>query len=416
MAIILPFKGIRPTPDKVNLVASRPVDSYSKEDLKEKLKGNPFTFLHVINPDHSDGKRTKPGSEERLRKIKTKFLSYIKEGILTEENKEAYYLYRQIKEGQVFTGLIARASIDDYLNGVIRVHEATLTEREMKLKEYLEICDFNAEPVLLFYPEDKEINRTINRYLKVRPDYDFTTTDKVRHSLWSISDRPSVSILRKRFAGMEKVYIADGHHRSSSSALLGLSKRERSRRFTGKEAWNFYMGIFLSESQLRIYDFNRVVKDLKDFGKEDFIKALQNDFEVKEQASAFAPKKKHVFGMYLDGIWYSLALKKEKWSKGPVESLDAEILTRRILHPLLGIVDLRADKRIGFVAGVKGMKGLTQKVDSGEFRVAFSLCPVTLDAIKNVADTNNIMPPKTTWVEPKMRSGLVIYSLSEKKK
>ncbi len=416
MAIVLPFKAIRPTKDKVQLVASRSVDSYTSLDLKEKLAGNPYTFLHVISPDFKDGKKTKPGSPERLKKVKSRYQQYLDEGILFQDKKEAFYLYRQIKEGNIYTGIIARTSIEDYFSGVIRIHEATLTEREQKLKEYLEVCDFNAEPVLFFYPEDKEINKVIGKWMKMTAEYDFTTTDKVRHTAWVISDPIAVRKIRKRFEKLEKIYIADGHHRSASSALLGKSKREKNPRSKGKEAWNYYLGVFLSESQLRIYDFNRVVKDLNGHTPEQFLKALEFDFEIKSLQSRFSPSVKHQFGMYLDGKWFALKLKKNKWSKGPVESLDAEILTRRILAPLLGIENLKTDKRIGFVAGVRGMDGLTRKVDSGEYKLAFSLCPVKMDEIKLIADTNNIMPPKTTWVEPKMRSGLVIYSIAEGKK
>ncbi|MCC7303188.1 MAG: DUF1015 domain-containing protein [Bacteroidia bacterium] len=416
MAIVLPFKGIRPCFDKAHLVASRPVDSYTRDDLKEKLAGNPFTFLHVIHPDYKDGTRTTPGSPERLRKTKERFTDFMNEGILLQDKKEAYYLYRQIKGLHEYTGLIARTCIDDYFTGVIRVHEATLTDREQKLMEYLDVCDFNAEPVLFFYPDDKAVNRLIARQMRFRAEFDFTTTDKVRHTLWIIRDPAVVKKIRDRFGKTKKIYIADGHHRSASSALLGKRKRERKGTYTGKEPWNFYLGIFLSESQLKVYDYNRVVRDLNEWKEEDFIRALSLDFDIVTRKSFFSPKVKHQLGMYLAGKWYRLTLKRERWSKGPVESLDSEILTRRILEPLLEIRDLKTDPRIGFVSGVRGMEGLEKIVDSGEFTLAFSLCPVKLEDVKLIADTNNIMPPKTTWVEPKMRSGLVIYPISEQEK
>jgi uncharacterized protein (DUF1015 family) len=415
MATIIPFRGIRPTSDKVHLVASRAVDGYSKNDLHEKLKSNPFTFLHVINPDYSDGKTSKPGSAERLRKVKAKYLQFRKEHVFMQDEQPCYYIYRQQKAENIYTGIIACSSIDDYFSGVIKVHEQTLTEREEKLKHYLEVCDFNAEPVLFSYPNDAVIDSITAESTKHKPDYDFSTTDRVRHSLWVLSNPETVAAIANRFLQIPAVYIADGHHRSASSALLGKSRRDLNPNYTGKEPYNFYLGVFFPETQLRICDFNRVVKDLNGLNEKAFLERLNEKFEIENKGSdIYKPASKHNFSMYLQGQWYSLMPRKGIVNdKEPVGSLDAFLLSEHILSPILNIHDLKTDKRIGFVSGIKGMEELRNQVDNWKAAVAFGLYPVSMEQLKLIADTNNIMPPKTTWVEPKMRSGLVIYSLSE---
>jgi uncharacterized protein (DUF1015 family) len=415
MATVLPFKGLRPTNDKVHLVVSRSVDGYNPAELKDKLAGNPFTFLHVINPDYDDGIRTKPGSKERLIKVKRRFKSFIKEKILQRDEKPAYYIYRQIKNNIEFIGIIGCTSIDDYMNGVIKIHEQTITEREEKLKDYLEVCEFNAEPVLFCYPNDAILDTIIAEVSKTVPDYDFTTTDKVRHTLWVVNDSKKVDVISKRFSATPSIYIADGHHRSASSALLGNLKRKAKKNFTGKEAFNYYLGVFFSETQLKIYDYNRIVKDLNNLTVAELIHKLKTKFEVNEiDQTIFKPEKKHEISLYVDGKWYSLICKKGTYNtEDPVGSLDAFILTEQILSPILEVHDLKTDKRIGFIPGVKGPEALKKAVDEGKAAIAFGLYPVTMEHLKWIADTNNIMPPKSTWVEPKMRSGLVIYSFED---
>lgn len=415
MATIIPFKGIRPAKDKVHLVASRSVDGYNKTELHDKLHGNPYTFLHVISPDYKDGKTSKPGSPERLKKAKKQYLDFLKEEVFVNDETPSYYIYQQFKDGNVYTGIIGCSSIDDYFEGVIKIHEQTLTEREQKLMEYLEVCDFNAEPVLFSYPNDEVIDKITADTLNTEPTYDFTTTDRVRHKLWVVSKTETVKTIQTRFEKIPAIYIADGHHRSASSALLGTSRRKKNPSYTGKEPYNFYLGVFFPETQLKIYDFNRVVKDLNGMNSDAFLKKLADKFTIKLKGEEeYKPSKKHNFSMYLDGNWYSLDAKKEIiHNDEPVGSLDATILTDHILSPILNIHDLKTDKRIGFVSGIKGMKELKNQVDKWNFTVAFGLYPVEMEQLKHIADTNSIMPPKTTWVEPKMRSGLVIYSLSE---
>lgn len=415
MAKILPFKAIRPTVDKVCLIASRSVDGYKSPELKLKLMENPYTFLHVINPDFTDGKKTKPGSPERLKKTKLAFEDFINQGYFLQDEQPGYYIYQQRKDGFSFVGIIARISIDDYYNGTIKIHEQTLTEREEKLKEYLEVCDFNAEPILFSFPNNPCIEETINNIIKQRAEYDFTTTDKIRHTLWPVLDAETCNLIQSEFAKINAVYIADGHHRSASSALLGKSKRDKNKNYTGEENFNYYMGIFFPENQLKIFDFNRVVKDLNGLSTEQFITKLSECFEVEKKGNQiYKANKLHNFSMYLDGNWYSLNAKKGSYhTDNPVGTLDVAILSNKVLSPILGIHDLKTDKRIGFVSGIKGMEELKAQVDLGKMKVAFGMYPVSMEQLKHIADTHNIMPPKSTWVEPKMRSGLVIYSLAD---
>lgn len=415
MATILPFKALRPTRDKVHLVASRSVDGYNPAELKDKLSGNPYTFLHVINPDYEDGKRTRPGSRERLAKVKRRFKSFVSEKIFHRDEKPAYYVYRQIKEGHEYLGIIACTSIDDYMSGVIKKHEQTITIREEKLKEYLEVCEFNAEPVLFCYPNDQEIDTTILKVSHTAPDYDFTTTDKVQHTLWVVNDRKEVAHLSARFEQVSAVYIADGHHRSASSALLGNVRRQNKKDYSGHEAFNYFLGVFFSETQLKIFDYNRLVLDMNNRSVEQVIEGLKKSFDVNIiDATIYKPQRKHEISMYVAGKWYALQAHNDTYnSNDPVGSLDASILTEHILAPIFDIHDLKIDKRIAFVPGIKGPEALKKAVDEGKAEVAFGLYPVTMEHLKWIADTNNTMPPKSTWVEPKMRSGLVIYSFDE---
>ena len=415
MAIVKPFKAILPTKDKVHLVASRSVDSYNSFELRYKLQTNPYTFLKIIKPEYNETKKSKPNSPELLKKIKQKYAEFIEEGILEHNTNEAFYVYEQIKDKHSYTGIIGLSSIDDYTQGVIKIHEQTLTTREEKLKDYLEVCEFNAEPVLFCYPNDEVIDTVSDEIAATRPDYDFTTTDKVRHTVWIISSRKTVKQICERFAAIPNIYIADGHHRSASATLLGKLRRSTRKSYTGEEAFNYYLGVFFPETHLKIYDYNRIVKDLNGLSVSQVIQQLKTNFTVEEvNAADFKPSKKHELSMYADNKWYSLKAKDAIYNaKDPIDSLDAAILTKYILSPVFDIHDLKTDKRIGFIPGVRGSKELKKQVDEGKAAIAFGLYPVTMEHLKWIADTNNIMPPKSTWVEPKMRSGLVIYSLEE---
>ncbi len=413
MAIIIPFKGIRPSIDKSHLVPSRAVDNYNKSELQAELSHNSFSFLHVVNPDFKDVSKTKPGSDERLQKTKAKFHSLIDEKILIQDNKPCYYIYQQNKDENSYTGIIACTSIDDYFNGTIKVHEQTLIEREEKLKHYLDICEFNAEPVLFSYPNDTIINQITLKSIQKPPEYDFKTSDKVHHQLWVVKDENLIFQLKNQFSKIQHIYIADGHHRSASSALLGKSRRNKFPDYTGQEPFNFFLGIFFPETELNIFDFNRVVKNLNHLSPKEFITKVSDKFIVTDLGcSIYKPTKKNNFSMYLDGKWYSLDAKAEIFKKNNNEEiLDSSILLEHILSPILNIKDLRNNKHIAFVSGIKGMQELKKQVDELHYEIAFGLFPVKMKQLKYFADHNKIMPPKTTWIEPKMRSGLVIYSL-----
>ena len=419
MAIIKPFKGLRPVKDKVHLVASRSVDTYTYSELNDKLGGNPFTFLHIIKPKM--GLEEKSQANAQLKKIKLTFNNFVKEGIFISDAESSLYVYCQEKNGHSYTGIIGCAAIDDYLNGVIKVHEQTLTNKEEKLRDYLEICDFNAEPVCLTYASDKNINTVIENITAEEPIYDFTTTDKARHKLWMVSDKKKIDIISEGFKNISSIYIADGHHRSASSALLAKKKREQNPDYSGSESFNYFLAIFFTEDQLKIYDFNRVVKDLNGLDKEVFLERVSQRFHVVDKGeNIYKAERFHNMSMYLEGKWYSLELieesgerrlEKQETRNKSKEKLDADILSEYILGPILNITDLKTNKRIGFVSGIKGMEELKNMVDSGKMKVAFGLFPVTMQQLKNIADAGGTMPPKSTWIEPKLRSGLVVYSL-----
>lgn len=415
MAIVKPFKGIRPAKDKVHLVASRSVDTYKTAELAAKLAENPYTFLHIIRPRFGADQKVTTGSPEYLRRIKGNYNSFLKDGILESDEAYAFYIYRQEKDDAAYTGIIGCASIDDYFNGVIKIHEQTLTHKEEKLRDYLEVCDFNAEPVCLTYPADAVIDQAVETITKAEPDFDFSTTDRVRHKLWMVSDAQKVKFISERFSRIPAIYIADGHHRTASSALLGKKKREQHPKYKGDEPFNYLMAAFFPEHQLKIFDFNRVVKDLNGLRVPEFLGKLEEKFAIEEkEEDLYKPEELHNISMYIEGKWYSLKAKPGTYIKNdPVESLDVSILSKHVLGPVLGIHDLKTDKRIAFVPGIKGMRELKSQVDSGKAKVAFGMFPVTMEQLKAISDTGNIMPPKSTWVEPKLRSGLVIFSLSD---
>jgi uncharacterized protein (DUF1015 family) len=413
MATVIPFKGVRPQKKSVHLVPSRSVATYSPFEIKKKLENNLYSFLQVIHPDNPEKLRTT--SLEYLQKIKAKYLKFIGDRILIKDPAPCYYIYQQQNKSNTYTGIMGCCSIDDYLNGTIKVHEQTITEREEKLKKYLEICDFNAEPVLFSYPNNAKLDALTEKIKETVPEYDFVTDDAINHKLWVVNDVTDIKIIRECFQKIPDIYIADGHHRSASSVLYGKMKREQHPGYTGKEAFNFYLGIFFPETELKIYDYNRVIKDLNNLTEEALIKKISKNFLIQPKGSdIYKPSKKHNFSMYLQGNWYSLEAKKEiTKNNDPAKNLDSLILSEYILSPVFNIHNLKTDKRIDFIAGIKGMEELKKQVDDGKYKIAFGLYPVKIEQLKQIADSNNIMPPKTTWIEPKLRSGLVIYELED---
>ncbi len=415
MANVLPFKAIRPCRDKVHLVASRSYITYSTEELKEKLDGNPYTFLHILNPDYKAENKTEANTPERFKLIKHRFEDFVKEQIILQDDKPYYYIYRQIKNGHPYVGVIGTASIEDYENKVIKKHEATISRREEVFKKYLKTVEINAEPVCFTYENHKTIDKITQKKILERPEYDFTTTNKVRHSFWIIEDEKDIQKIQQAFHEIDALYIADGHHRSASSALLGNELKKNNPNHHGQEKYNFFMGIFVPESELQIFEFNRLVTDIGDLSKKDFLKAIEKSFEVIfANEDIFTPRKIHEIGMYIDRKWYCLIPKEGSFNDNdPVDSLDVSILTNALLDPILGIKDLRTDERIYFMGGLEDIETLKNDVDSGKARVAFTHFPVSMEQLKAVADADEIMPPKSTWIEPKLRSGLTVYSISE---
>lgn len=413
MTKVKPFKATRPSRDKVHLVASRSYITYSSRDLRRKLDENPYTFLHILNPEYRSKKKTEANSVERFQNVKNKFHEFVKDGYLEEDDQENFYLYRQIKDGHPCTGIIGCASVEDYFNKVIKIHEATISKREEIFKDYLKTVEINAEPVCFTYPNQKEIDQITSKISQEAPDYDFSTTNKVRHTFWLIKSTEDIHAIIAGFEKVPAIYIADGHHRSASSALLGKELKEANPNHTGEEGYNFFMGIFIPENELKIYEFNRLLSDLGTLSSENFLHEIQKNFEVihTDQAS-FQPRKIHEIGMYLDKRWYCLIPKNGSFNENdPVKSLDVSILSDLLLQPILGIEDLRTDPRISFCGGPDALTDSKKLIDKGEAKVAFVHFPVSMEQLKAIADNDLIMPPKSTWIEPKLRSGLAVYSI-----
>jgi uncharacterized protein (DUF1015 family) len=408
MITIKPFKAIRPTRDKAYLVATRSYVSYTHEELEEKLNNNPYTFLHVINPDYHDKKHSH--GQERYQKVKTRFEQFRHLEYFIEEEKPAYYIYQQQAQNHVFTGIIAATSVQDYLDGKIKVHENTLSAREEMFTNYLNATGFNAEPVLLMYRPQAALGELKKRYINTRAEYEFTSTDKALHLLWPVTNDADVALITKTFAEVDALYIADGHHRCASSVHLAALRQG-----PPDAAHNYFMAMLLPETTIRIHEFNRLVKDLNGLTTDEFLAAIKQNFFVRElEVALHRPFSLHEMSLYVDGKWYSLFYKPGIFNpEDAVAGLDCQILSSSLLDPILGIKDLRTDSRIEFLPGNTGPEGIKKAVDSGKFKAGFGLYPVSIEQLKRVSDEGLVMPPKSTYIEPKLRSGLIIYNLDE---
>ncbi len=411
MAEIAPFKAIRPVRDKVHLVATKPYYSYKKNVLKAKLEDNPFTFLHIINPEFGNDVKTKPNSIERFKQVKNRFDEFINKGILIKEDTARIYIYRQTKNGQTFTGIIAGASIEEYKSDKIKKHEATLTLREAMFTKYLDVVGFNAEPVLLSYKGNEQIEQLLFQYTEDRPEYEFTTTDCIKHELWVLSENNSL-VLKNAFEVIEATYIADGHHRSASSVRLVDELENRNE--TVNESANYFLSFFVEENKLKILEFNRLVKTLNGYDENSFLHGLKALGTLTQLVGASHPSENHQIHICVKSSWYQfIPFDYFIEFEHPVKSLDSDLLTELILTPILGIKDLKTSDQIEFVPGNESLQSMEQKIESGKFQVGFVLFPATIEQVKRVADHGLNMPPKSTWVEPKLRSGLTIYSINE---
>ena len=412
MAIIAPFKAIRPVRDKVHLIATRPYYSYKKNVLKAKLEDNPYTFLRIINPEFNNDVQTKPNSDERFQLVKKKYKEFIDAGILIQDESPRLYIYRQINNGNTFTGVVAGASIEEYQNDLIKKHEATITSREGMFTRYLDIVGYNAEPVLLSYKDDHHhIEKLLSQLTSVRPEYEFTTTDRITHELWVLSENDTL-LLKNAFEDINATYIADGHHRSASSARL-FSERFNSGNTTSGNI-GYFLAFFVEESRLNILEFNRLVKTLNGYSVDSFLNSLKALGKVTEIAHANKPQEEHHIHFFVKNQWYEFVINSYLIdNKHPVKSLDSDLLTELVLKPLLGIDDLKTSDQIEFIPGNESIQSMEDKINSGKFEVGFVLYPATIEQVKRVADNQLNMPPKSTWVEPKLRSGLTIYNINE---
>ncbi|WP_047546885.1 DUF1015 domain-containing protein [Psychroserpens sp. Hel_I_66] len=410
MAKILPFKAVRPTRDKVSLVASRSYQTYTQAEREARLDYNPFSFLHIVNPGYKYDREI--AGTDRYQLVRNRYLEFKEDEIFVHDEKPSYYIYKIVdRDKQVFNGVIAAASAEDYENDIIKKHENTIEYRERIFKDYLKTVGFNAEPVLLTYPDNTVISGIINDIQKERAEFEFTTTFRDTHYLWKLEDSNLIAVIQKEFEEMPTIYIADGHHRSASSYLLYKDEKSQNPNHTGKESYNQFMTFLIPESELRIHEFNRLVKDLNGLTKEEFLIQLDTIFRIENRGiMPYKPTKKHHFSMYLDGEFYSLYLRKTLYNfKSSLDALDAQILYKTILQPILGIEDLRNDVRMGYINGKKDVINVKSAIDSADYAVGFGMVPVDIEEIKQIANEGLKMPPKSTFIEPKLRSGVTIY-------
>ncbi|MDR0205891.1 MAG: DUF1015 family protein [Bacteroidales bacterium] len=415
MAIVKPFKGLRPPKEIVQQLASRPYDVLNSEEARLEAAGNPYSLLRVTKAEIDLPKGVDEHSQEVYNKVVENFKMFKAKKWLVQEEVEKFYIYAQTMEGRTQYGIVGCAHIDDYMNNNIKKHELTRRDKEEDRMIHVRITNANVEPVFFSYPANQKIDAIVNTIVNNQtPEYDFVADDGFGHHFWVINDATVNKEIAEIFAQeIPALYVADGHHRTAAAALVGGEKRTNNPNHTGKEEYNYFMAVLFPDNQLKIIDYNRVVKDLNGLTHQQLIEALNETFEVTEMgAEIYSPAQLHEFSMYLAGKWYKLNAKQGTFNDNdPIGVLDVTILSNLVLDKILGIKDLRTDKRIDFIGGIRGLGELKRRVDSGEMVIAFALYPVSMKQLINIADTGNIMPPKTTWFEPKLRSGLVIHEL-----
>ena len=415
MARVKPFKGLRPPRELVEQVESRPYDVLDSDEARAEAGNNEKSLYHIIKPEIDFPVGTSEYDARVYERAAENFAKFQREGWLVQDADDHYYVYAQTMNGHTQYGIVVGAAVDDYMNGVILKHELTRRDKEEDRMKHVRVCDANIEPVFLAYPDDDVLDAVVARYTLQEPEYDFIApVDGFRHQFWIIDKEEDITAVTERFALMPHLYIADGHHRTAAAALVGAEKAKANPAHTGTEEYNYLMAVCFPASQLTILDYNRVVKDLNGHSPAEFLTLLEKDFLVSPQGTEpYRPARLHEFSLYLKGEWYSLMLKPGLVDEtDPIESLDVSISSKRILDEILGIKDLRSDKRIDFVGGLRGLSELKLRVDSGEMQMALALYPVSMQQIIRIADSGNIMPPKATWFEPKLRSGLVVHKLS----
>ena len=411
MAIIKPFQAIRPTRDKAALATSRSYEAYSKKELRSQLTFNPYSFLHIIKPGYGDN--TKTSEEERFKRIRATYTNFKHQNIYQKDAQPCFYLHHKTYKQDLFWGIIGIAHTGDYQNNVIKKHEDTLEERESLFANYLETVGFNAEPVLLTYPENEYLNRLNNLYAQQRSEYEFMTRTGRLHKLWVINDPTDIAMIEREFGKMRALYIADGHHRCASSNYLASRLKAKNKAHSGTENYNYFMSYLIADSNLKISEYNRFVKDLNGLTKEVLLNKIKEYFIVEKLSlTKFKPRKKHQFSMYIEGTFYKLSLRDTTYKiKNALADLDTRILHETILKPLLGIDDLKTNDRISCKAAIYSKNQLKKEVDSGKYKVSFGLFPVSFEQLKAVVNEDLKMPPKSTYIEPKLRSGLTIFEI-----
>lgn len=415
MATIKPFKGIRPPKELVESIESRPYDVLSSKEAREEAGDNEMSLYHIIKPEIDFEEDIDEYDPRVYQKAADNFKKFMDKGWLVQDDKENYYLYAQTMNGKTQYGLVVGAAVADYMSGLIKKHELTRCDKEEDRMKHVRVCNANMEPVFFAYPDNARLDEIIKRIAQNEPEYDFIAPiDGFRHQFWIISNEDDIRAITEEFAKIPALYIADGHHRSAAAALVGAELARKDENHTGNEEYNYFMAVCFQASQLTILDYNRVVKDLNGLTPEQFINALSKNFIIEKKGSeTYKPLCIHNFSLYLDGCWYSLTAKEGTYNDSdPIGVLDVDISTRLILNEILNIQDLRSDKRIDFVGGLRGLEELKKRVDGGEMKAALALYPVSMKQIMDIADSGAIMPPKATWFEPKLRSGLVIHKLS----
>jgi len=413
MAKVKPFKGVRPPRELVEEVVSRPYDVLNSDEARKEAAGNEKSLYHIIKPEID----FEPGTDEHDPKVYEKavenFKKFQEKGWLVQDDKEQYYIYAQTMDGRTQYGFVIGAWVNDYTEGRIKKHELTRRDKEEDRMKHVRVNNANIEPVFFAFPDNEALEEIIRTVTKEKPEYDFIAPDGFGHTLWTISDDALITRITDEFAKIPNLYIADGHHRSAAAALVGAEKAKQNPDHKGDEEYNYFMAVAFPASHLRIIDYNRVVKDLNGLTPEEFLAKVRENFDVeKKGCEIYTPAHLHNFALYLDGNWYSITAKPGTYDDNdPIGVLDVTVSSNLILRDILGITDLRSDKRIDFVGGIRGLGELQKRVDSGEMKIALALYPVTMDQLIAIADSGNIMPPKTTWFEPKLRSGLVIHKL-----
>lgn len=409
MAVIRPFKGIRPIKELANKIAALPYDVMDSDEAREMVKGNPYSFLHVDKAEIDLPNDIDAYDDRVYEKAKENLDKMIEKGYYIEDEKPKFYIYRQVMKGRSQVGLVGCASIDDYTNNIIKKHELTREDKEIDRINHVYKCEAHTGPIFLTYRANKNISNIINEWMKKEPVYDFKSEDGVSHTVWIIEDECIVNKISELFKSVEYLYIADGHHRSASAVKVGHIKRAENEEYTGDEEFNYFLSISYPDSELEVLDYNRTVKDLNGLSKEEFLNKVSENFIVTKSNEQVKPKEKHTFGMYLEKQWYLLEARNGIFNPDdPVDQLDVSILQNNLLKPILGIDDPRKSKRIKFVGGIRGLKELERRADT-DMKVSFSMYATTTDDIMDIADSGRIMPPKSTWFEPKPRSGLFIH-------